>query len=197
MTSEVKKTASKAGGARRIFPIRIKGWEEQVADAYGHSPSTRNWDIAGIPAVAIKKRNDEGTLFYLKKPVAVNLSGKVKKEDDGKIYFESDPESWSMVNAIETYILDNMIPLTKLGALPETKLGLTWGDNMVTLKSKWFEGKYTRMFADGKPTIEIPELNDTRVDVVLQFYGMYVTEDKAAAGPLASVKAFNMRTALE
>ena len=195
-SAPVKKTIKKASTTvRRIFPTKIKGWAELAADAYGHLPGMRNWMFSQIPEIKIKRSNEDGTLHTFAKPISVNVSGEVvKQNDDGKMQFKADGGSFSLLSEIETSLLDKSVAIAKdvLDELPERNLRITWGEDMVTLKSKWFN-KYTKIYKDGELST-LGDIDGTKALLILNFYGFYVLrgedpypEKNGAIGLLCSV----------
>ena len=201
--STVTKTIRKAGKImRRILPVKVKtsGWVEDVLQSYGPSSGMRNWIIAEQPVIEPKSANADNTMYTFKKPVKVYVRGKVLSERDGKIFMEIDPAN-TLLPIIEDYVLENggKNCLIDYGVPDnwQTRSKLVWekeGKHCVTLKSKWFEGRYTKPYLNGETTTSMPATDELELEIILQLYGLWGAEDKSAYGVLAGVSAYNLLT---
>jgi len=189
----VKKVAAKSSGSettKRVFPQKLQGWIALVASAFGPQVGARNWSIAGFPKLEAKKAvNDSMTL--VKKPVSVILRGSFVNERDGKIFIRVEDTYFNVFKAVESQFMEDINGLE--GAQPSeglAQLGLTFGDDMVSLKSKYFTGKFTKAFVNGDLVKDTPDLNGKTVSIIVKFYGRYIAEE--VYGPLVSVAAYNV-----
>lgn len=202
--STVTKTIRKIGKtARRILPVKVKttGWTDAVYSAFGPSAGMRNWLIAEQPTIESKSVNADNTLYSFKKPIKVYLKGKVLSERDGKIFLEADPAFTGVFSAVEDYVLENggKACLIDYGVHDnyQSKNKIIWekeGKQCVTLKSKWFEGRYTKPYLNGEETTSMPAVDELELEIVLQIYGLWAAEDKSVVGALYGITAYNLLT---
>lgn len=195
----VKKDVRKNAKKTRLFPVMLRGWSSLVANAYGPAPGSRSWLISEQPVVELGKVNDDMTMYKLKKPISFVLLGTIVKEDEeqGKVHIECQAAHVALAKLIEDYIFKEAAEFVNGGKSEEnfgTRLSPFYGDNMISLKSKYFTGRYTKIFHNSDLTTTVPAHESMVLEIIVQIYGIYAMEDKSAWGPLVSIKAFNCVT---
>lgn len=194
--STTKKLSAKDGSettTKRVAPQRIKGWGATQAGAYGIIPGTRKLDLNPIQPATIKKRVEgDGVMVMVAKPVSVLLTGTASVDEDGRVLVAVDENT----NAIQRQVED-LFTASVLPHFPEAE-GKTsyvnyYGDNLVKLKEKHFEGRYVSKFKNGERDASLKPLdayNGKKVQIVAKYYGGFATDE--IYGPLVTVAAFNV-----
>lgn len=192
--TEVKKTSTKTGDSettkRRIAPQRLKGWLEQAAGAYGISPSTKNLVLNGLPKYSIKKKNEDGSMVMVAKPVQVIATGTVLEQSDDRLLIRMEDDVVGVFQEVAGEFTAQIALDMELDGRSENQV--FYGENLLRLKPKHFKGRYTHKFVKGEreATNKFEDMTGKRIDVIVRFYGLYKADE--VYGPLVSVSAYNV-----
>lgn len=189
----VKKSSQKQAvteTTRRIRPIRIKGWMEVAANAYGITPSTRNVTLTGPPEYTVKSKNEDGTMLMVSKPTQILVPGLILEANDERVLVRMDDTVVGLFRSLEDSLLEQLSKHANTEGKSDNHIH--YGDNLLRLKTKYFKGRYTHKYVKGEKdeTAKYEDLTNKRVEIIVRFYGLYVTDDMY--GPLASVGAYNV-----
>jgi hypothetical protein len=193
-TVEVKKVEEGKEVKKRIAPVRLRGWIEQIAKSFGPSVSHRSYNLGtGLKDFSIKKKteNDDGQMVTVASPVQVHIRGIVNVVDE-RVTVRAHDEFVAIQQEIDDNFTEGLASQLELDTANLTRIPTYTPDKLVRLKTKHFKGPYVSKYKseiNNKET-SLADLDGKLADIIIRYYGVYVME--GCYGPLISVSAFNL-----